>query len=84
MATIRMTTPLFIRLLEYAREDAETDIELHEIAECAERANRVLGIEDYEELVPEDEDVERHEKSERENDEGNDVIYRRGQRTWPS
>ena len=32
---IAMDVPLFIRMLEWAREDAETDMELHDAAERA-------------------------------------------------
>ena len=32
---ITVDVPLFIRLLEYAREDAKTDVDLHNIAEKA-------------------------------------------------
>ena len=31
--TIIVDVPLFIRLLEYAREDAKTDMDLHNVAE---------------------------------------------------
>jgi hypothetical protein len=30
---IKVDVPLFIRLLEYAREDAQTDMDLHDVAE---------------------------------------------------
>lgn len=30
---IKVDVPLFIRLLEYAREDAKTDMDLHDVAE---------------------------------------------------
>lgn len=30
---ITVDVPLFIRLLEYAREDAQTDMDLHNVAE---------------------------------------------------
>ena len=32
---ITVDVPLFIRLLEYAREDAKTDMDLHNVAEKA-------------------------------------------------
>ena len=32
---ITVDVPLFIRLLEYAREDAKTDVDLHNVAEKA-------------------------------------------------
>jgi hypothetical protein len=31
--TVRLNIPLFIRLLEYAREDAKTDMDLHDVVE---------------------------------------------------
>jgi hypothetical protein len=31
--TITVDVPLFIRLLEYAREDAQTDMDLHNVAD---------------------------------------------------
>jgi len=34
--TITMDVPLFIRMLEYAREDAKTDIDLHDVTEKGE------------------------------------------------
>ncbi len=47
-----MTVPLFIRFLEYAREEAEDDDDLHEIAErCMKKKKSVLTMADYEELV---------------------------------
>jgi hypothetical protein len=30
---VRMDVPLFIRLLEYAREEAKTDMDLHKVTE---------------------------------------------------
>ena len=30
---IKLDVPLFIRLLEYAREDAKNDMDLHELAD---------------------------------------------------
>lgn len=47
--TITMDVPLFIRLLEYAREDAKTDMDLHNLAEKVifEAQSRVLTMEDY-------------------------------------
>lgn len=43
-----------IRLLEYAREDASNDVDLHEVVErmtelCAE--GKVLEMKDYKEIV---------------------------------
>jgi hypothetical protein len=51
---IAMDVPLFIRILEYAREDAETDMDLHNVAERAIEAVKLRGLlsmEDYNDLV---------------------------------
>lgn len=52
--TIELNIPLFIRLLEYAREDSKNDIDLHMIAERALKANKILNMEDYKYLCPMD------------------------------
>ena len=52
---IAVDVPLFIRLLEFAREDAGDDMDLHEVAERAIEAVKmrgVLSMDDYEILVP--------------------------------
>jgi hypothetical protein len=51
---IAMDVPLFIRMLEYAREDAETDIDLHNVTERAIEATKLRGLlsmEDYESII---------------------------------
>jgi hypothetical protein len=51
---IAVDVPLFIRLLEFAREDAGDDMDLHEVAERAIEAVKmrgVLSMDDYEILV---------------------------------
>ena len=51
---ITVDIPLFIRLLEYAREDAKTDMDLHVVAEKAIAASengKTLTMSDYEALV---------------------------------
>jgi hypothetical protein len=53
---IAMDVPLFLRMLEYAREDAEQDIDLHNVAERAIEAVKLRGLlsmEDYNDLVGE-------------------------------
>jgi len=53
---IAMDVPLFIRILEYAREDAEQDVDLHNVAERAIEAVKLRGLlsmEDYNDLVGE-------------------------------
>lgn len=52
---INMDIPLFIRLMEFAREDANSDLDLHFVAENALRIHKsgteVLGMKNYKELV---------------------------------
>jgi hypothetical protein len=51
---ITVDVPLFIRLLEYAREDAKTDMDLHDVAEKAVEASetgKTLTMADYDGLV---------------------------------
>lgn len=49
---IQTDVPLFIRLLEYAREEAKTDMELHNIADAVVKRSSMVGkvvtMEDYE------------------------------------
>ncbi len=52
--TITMDVPLFIRVLEYAREDAQADMDLHDLAEKAIAATKQQGLlqmDDYDMLV---------------------------------
>ncbi len=54
MDTVKMDIPLFIRLLEYAREDAESDIDLHFVAERVLDANiqqGILTMNDYDDII---------------------------------
>lgn len=45
---IKMDVPLFIRMLEYAREDAKTDRDLHDLAaRVIKMKNKVLTMLDY-------------------------------------
>jgi hypothetical protein len=53
---ITMDVPLFIRMLEYAREDASTDIDLHDVAKKAinlSSKGKVLTMDDYENIIGE-------------------------------
>jgi len=52
--TIIVDVPLFIRLLEYAREDAKTDMDLHNVAENIidlSEEGQVLSMDDYNTIV---------------------------------
>ena len=51
---IHLTVPLLIRLLEYAREDAKTDMDLHNLTENLISAEGVLDMKSYDSLVPND------------------------------
>jgi len=58
---IAVDVPLFIRLLEFAREDAGDDMDLHEVAERAIEAVKmrgVLSMDDYETLIPPKEELD--------------------------
>ena len=49
-----MDVPLFIRMLEYAREDAKTDIDLHDVTEKIigmAKEGRTLTIKDYNKIM---------------------------------
>ena len=80
---VSLDIPLFIRLLEFAREDAKSDLDLHVITENilriqqgkneANQAGSFLGMEDYDAIVSDasKEDkpaVEKEEDKEKEND----------------
>ena len=52
--TVTLDIPLFIRMLEYAKEDAQTDMDLHDIAEKAIALNKskeMLSMIDYNQLI---------------------------------
>lgn len=54
METIKLDIPLFIRLLEFAREDAKTDLDLHVVTENIiklSECNCVLNMDDYNDIV---------------------------------
>ena len=65
--TITMDVPLFLRMLEYSREDASQDMDLHDITEKAILLNKKRGIlqmDDYEEIVGAVEDISKNEMKE--------------------
>jgi hypothetical protein len=51
--TIRLSIPLFIRLLEFAREDAKTDMDLHFITESVTEGSKqgILGMTAYNDII---------------------------------
>lgn len=50
-STLSINMPLFIRLLEWAREDAPDDLALHRAAEKAMAMRGVLDMDDYKRIV---------------------------------
>lgn len=50
---IKVTVPMFIRLLELAKEEVKQDIDLHKIAEVATLLSkqRVITTADYEQIL---------------------------------
>ena len=61
MDVITVDVPLFIRLLEFAREDSTDDMQLHDIAEklielCAD--GDIMTMEQYDEIVGSTEQVD--------------------------
>jgi hypothetical protein len=64
--TITMDIPLFLRMLEYAREDAEQDLDLHDVTEKANKLGKKRGIlqmDDYEEIVGATEEIKEEQLS---------------------
>ena len=58
---ITVDVPLFIRLLEYAREDAQTDMDLHDVAEkiiSLAASGKTLTMDDYSSIVGTPEEVD--------------------------
>ena len=63
--TITMDVPLFIRMLEYAREDASQDVDLHDVTEKAVALNKdmdVLTMDSYDSIVGAAEDAPTEEE----------------------
>jgi len=51
---LTLDIPLFIRLLEYAKEDAKTDVDLHKATENAlalSETGKTLTIADYDTII---------------------------------
>ena len=52
---VKLDIPLFIRLLEYAREDAKTDMDLHDVTERViklSQSGKTLSMDSYNKIVP--------------------------------
>ena len=62
--SIELDVPLLIRMLEYAREDAQTDMDLHNVAEkmiSLSQTGERLSMNDYDQIVSNDGPVEEAE-----------------------
>jgi hypothetical protein len=58
---ISVDVPLFIRLLEYAREDAQTDMDLHDVAEniiSLSAPGKTLTMDDYSSIIGSQENID--------------------------
>jgi hypothetical protein len=53
MDIIKVDVPLFLRLLELAREDVKNDMDLHDVTEIVTKLskNKVLTMSDYNAIV---------------------------------
>lgn len=53
MDIIKVDVPLFLRLLELAREDIKNDMDLHDVTEIVTKLsrNKVLTMKDYDAIV---------------------------------
>jgi len=78
--TITMDVPLFIRMLEYSREDAAEDMDLHDVTEKAISLGKERGIlqmEDYDEIVGAAEDAPKGEMNEDEGIKVGDIVSKK-------
>jgi hypothetical protein len=58
---ITVDVPLFIRLLEYAREDAQTDMDLHDVADniiSLSASGKTLSMNDYSAIIGSQENID--------------------------
>jgi hypothetical protein len=58
---ITVDVPLFIRLLEYAREDAQTDMDLHDLTDniiSLSTSGKTLSMEDYSTIIGSQENID--------------------------
>ena len=65
--TITMDIPLFLRMLEYSREDASQDMDLHDVTEKAISLGKERGIlqmDDYDEIIGTTEEIDEAELTE--------------------
>ena len=83
---IKLNVPLLLRLLEYAKEDAKTDMDLHVVIENLLKnstAGKTLDMSYYDSLVPKQDDTQVNEAVEMVPSEHNEVktfVLRKGDR----
>ena len=78
--TITMDVPLFIRMLEYSKEDAAEDMDLHDVTEKAISLGKERGIlqmEDYDEIVGAAENAPKSEMNEDEGIKVGDIVSKK-------
>ena len=59
--TITVDVPLFIRLLEYDREDPQTDMDLHDVTEkiiSLSISGKILSMDDYSTIIGSQENID--------------------------
>lgn len=65
--TLTMDIPLFLRLLEYAKEDAKTDLDLHYVTEnalkCMQGKDK-LSMDCYKNIIPSEEQKSQEKEKE--------------------
>jgi hypothetical protein len=93
---ITVDVPLFIRLLEYAREDAQTDMDLHDVADniiSLASSGKTLTMDDYVSIVGSQEELMKFEECKFELESLNKTRWQRQEKTarknaikqiWPS
>lgn len=49
--TVKLTLPLLIRVLEWAREEAKDDVEVHNLVENMTKKSGTISTKDYPDLI---------------------------------
>lgn len=84
--SVTMDIPLLIRVLEYAREDAKTDMDLHKVVEnlIKMRDQGILSMDQYDAIVKITEDIQKIQELKRmpDNMDADDHITREDLRQW--
>lgn len=62
---ITLDVPLFLRMMEYAKEDAKTDMDLHDVTERAielMKQNKLLSMKHYDRIVGGEQSIDEEKK----------------------